>query len=106
MTSLTMKEQEYIAELKKAAEMIGQARFDGFQEGIENERNRWVDALLPQSVEITIRVRGQEKELEMVRRIITFEEIKSSHLKALRYGAEDMVIEIATKGKLIPPLLT
>lgn len=85
--------------------MIGEARFEGFQEGVENERKEWVKTLLPQSAEITIRVRGEKDDVNTIRKVLSFEEIKSSELKVLRYAADEAVIEIATKGKILKSLI-
>jgi hypothetical protein len=53
--------------------------------------------LIPETVEITIRVRGEGDRYEAIRRVLTFDLIKQSGGMVFRREMENLVAEVATK---------
>ena len=66
--------------------------------GVAEGKRLMVGSLQPKTVEICIRVRDEKDNIEAINRVVTFEEIKESGGKVLRYECERTLAEIATQG--------
>lgn len=76
-----------------------------FAIGREIEKLTWLDSVLPETVTLTIRARGKDNEVETIKRILTFDEIKQGHKKIIQLLIEDTFLKIAA-AKIISKLIT
>lgn len=77
--------------------------------GLFNGKNIVARSLIPETVEILITVKGKtdligNAEIQAVKKVVTFDEIKQSSGKALLYQSERAVIEIGSQ-RIIEELL-
>jgi hypothetical protein len=94
------KEKEYQEQLDKVPELLSQSYLEGRIRGEKDAKKEFAGTFAPETVEITIRVRGKEEEVETVRRVVSFETIRQSRGKVLRLETEETLAKIATQGIL------
>lgn len=68
--------------------------------GVAAGKREMSRGLIPNTVEIQITVLGSEDNIETIKRVVSFEQVKQSNGKVLRLETERTVAEIATQGIL------
>lgn len=69
----------------------------GYVEGQLAQKRKDASLLLPETVEITIRVRGNDDQYEAIRRVLTFELLKQSGGLVFRREMELLTAKVATE---------
>lgn len=98
----TKTEKEYQQELDKVPTLLHEA----YLKGRRDEHKEWTNYLLPETLEVTMRIRGENDEVENIRQILSFSEIKQGRTNIISYFLEKMFQELAINGKILKDLLT
>lgn len=94
------REKEYQKQLELAHKMIDVA----YEQGRTEERKNWAGYIQPETMAITMSVRGKNGELKSIRNIATFEMIKHGRVRMMQLLIEEMFLKIAA-GKIIKKLI-
>ena len=78
----------------------------GYKRGREDEKAEWLDTVLPETMVVTIRVRTKDDKVEQIKTVFTFEEMTQGNVPLLQKVIENTFKEIATKGKILPNLIS
>lgn len=69
----------------------------GHVEGRIAQRKKDASLLLPETVEIIVKVRGEDDQYETIRRVLTFELLRQSNGLVLRREMEHLTAKVATE---------
>ncbi len=94
------REKKYQETIERMSDKIHEAYLFGRQDALREHRA----LLIPETMELTIRVRDKNDELETIRQVLTFDQIKQGRTSIVRLLIEEIFLKLAA-AKIIRNLI-